>query len=116
MKEYANGGSTQREQYFGFRLCGARNVIECSFGRLKARFAALKKDTDINLDDLPLVIYSCFVLHNFCEENKDSVCEELVRTVVSEERRSQPSAGSVTPSNECEGKRARRVLTKYLDP
>ena len=87
MKEYANGGSTQREQYFGFRLCGARNVIECSFGRLKARFAALKKDTDINLDDLPLVIYSCFVLHNFCEENKDSVCEELVRTVVSEEQR-----------------------------
>ena len=111
-KEYANRGSTQREQYFGFRLCSARNVIECAFGCLKARFAALKRDMDINLTDLPSVIYSCFVLHNFCEENKESVCEELVMTVVSEEQRSQPTGESATTSNECEGKRARRVLTK----
>ena len=116
MKEYANGGATQSEQYFGYRLCSARNVIECSFGRLKARFAALKREMDINLVDLPSVIYACFVLHNFCEENKESVCEELVRAVVSEEHRSQPTVQSATPSNECEGKRARRVLTKYLDP
>lgn len=53
MKEYANGGSTVQEQYFGYRLCSARNVIECLFGRLKARFAALKRAMDINLDDLP---------------------------------------------------------------
>ena len=38
MKEYANGGSTEQEQYFGYRLCSARNVSECAFGRLKARF------------------------------------------------------------------------------
>ena len=44
MKEYANGGSSRQEQYFGLNLCSARNVIECSFGRLKARFGALKKD------------------------------------------------------------------------
>ena len=25
MKEYANGGSTHQEQYFGMTLCGARN-------------------------------------------------------------------------------------------
>ena len=66
MKEYANGGSTAREQYFGYRLCSAWNVIECAFGRLKARFGALKRFMDINMDDLPFVIYSCFVLHNFC--------------------------------------------------
>ncbi|KAF3852604.1 hypothetical protein F7725_005959 [Dissostichus mawsoni] len=30
-----------------------------------ARFAALRRPMDINLDDLPHVIYSCFVLHNF---------------------------------------------------
>ena len=36
MKEFANGGSTRQEQYFGYRLCSATNVIECSFGRLKA--------------------------------------------------------------------------------
>jgi len=38
MKEYAGGGSTPQEQYFGLKLCSARFVIECVFGQLKARF------------------------------------------------------------------------------
>lgn len=41
MKEYVNGGSNAQEQYFGLCLCRARMVIECAFGRLKARFGAL---------------------------------------------------------------------------
>ena len=76
MKEYANGGSNQQEQYFGYKLCSTRNVIECSFGRLKARFSALRRPMDINLTDLPAVIYACFVLHNYCELNGESVSEE----------------------------------------
>ena len=42
MKEYFNGGSNPQEQYFGFKLCSAHNVIECSFGRLKAMFSVLR--------------------------------------------------------------------------
>ena len=47
----------QKEQYFtnSYRLCSARNVIECAFGRLKARFGYLKRAMDINLDELPYV-------------------------------------------------------------
>ena len=75
MKEYANGGSTRQEQYFGLNLCSARNVIECSFGRLKARFGCLKRAMDINIAEVPFVIYECFVLHNFCEINGESVAE-----------------------------------------
>ena len=117
MKEYANGGATVQEQYFGYKLCSARNVIECAFGRLKSRFSALRREMDINLHDLPTVIYACFVLHNFCEINKESVCEDQVRLVMEEQQRSQPTTQRTTvQSNENEGKRARRVLTKYLDP
>ncbi|XP_065190626.1 uncharacterized protein LOC135821556 [Sycon ciliatum] len=47
MKEYAGGGSTPQEQYFGLKLCRARMVIECAFGRLKARFGILKRSMDI---------------------------------------------------------------------
>ena len=43
MKEYSSGGSTPEEQYFGLCLCRACKVIECAFGCLKARFAALKR-------------------------------------------------------------------------
>lgn len=57
MKEYAGGGVNCHEQYFGYRLCSASNVMECSIGKLKARFGCLKWAMDINMCDLPNVIY-----------------------------------------------------------
>ena len=118
MKEYVNGGSTQQEHYFGLNICSARNVIECAFSRLKARFGALKRAMDINLD-LPFVIYACFVLHNFCKINKESMDEDEVRRAINYEREFQSSPIGNKCSSECneaEGKRVRRVLTKYFDP
>ena len=116
MKEYASGGSTPQEQYFGLCLCRARMVIECAFGRLKARFAALRRPMDTNMDELPYVIYACFVLHNFCEE---SVNEQSVLETIDSAHNLQPPSeinNYLTDCNEMEGKRVRRVLTKYLDP
>ena len=73
MNEFANGDRTPEEKFFGYRLSLARMVIECTFGRLKARFGCLKKGMDINIDDLPYVIHSCFALHNFCEINNEVI-------------------------------------------
>ena len=119
MKEYAGGGVNCHEQYFGYRLCSARNVIECSFGKLKARFGCLKRAMDINMSDLPNVIYSCFVLHNYCELNNESVHEESVRSAVTYDQQFQPETipnRYITDSNEAEGKKIRRILTQYFDP
>ena len=38
MKEFASGGITREQQFFGWKLSSSRMVIECSFGRLKARW------------------------------------------------------------------------------
>ncbi|CAL9695438.1 unnamed protein product [Knipowitschia caucasica] len=118
MKEYANGGSTVQEQYFGLSLCRARMVIECAFGRLKARFGALRRPMDINLHDLPFVIYSCFVLHNYCEALKDPVDDSYVTEAVQHDRDYQPASEPDVRGDRLttEGKRVRRVLTQYLDP
>lgn len=119
MKEYSNGGATPQEQYFGLCLCRSRTVIECSFGRLKARFAALKRPMDINLNDLPHVIYACFVLHNYCEASKERLEEQSVLSAIQHDQELQPPTQSnnfVTDCNEAEGKRIRRVVTKFLDP
>lgn len=119
MKEYAAGGSNRREQYFGYRLCSARNIIECAFGRLKARFSCLKRAMDINLDELPFVIYACFVLHNYCEMNNECVSEDRVRSSLSYDHLFQPETlpnRYITDCNETEGQRVRKVLAKYLDP
>ena len=119
MKEYAGRGMNSQEQYFGYRLCSARNVIECAFGRLKARFGCLKQAMDINLDDLSNVIYACFVLHNYCELNDEFVNEKSVKSAVCYDREFQPDTTAnryMTDCNETEGKRIRRILTNYYDP
>ena len=53
MKEYTGGGATVQEQYFGMTLCRCRSVIECAFGRLKARFGMLRRAMDVSLMTCP---------------------------------------------------------------
>ena len=71
-------------------------VIECSFGRLKAWFGALKRCMDINLDELADVICACFVLPNFCELNNERINEECVTAAINYDREFQPT---VVPNN-----------------
>ena len=119
MKEYSNGGKTVKEQYFGLKLCQARMVIECSFGQLKARFGALSRAMDINLDDLPYIIYARFILHNFCEHNNETISEDKVSEAIDNDREFQPppqAKNCRTDCNEVEGKRVRTMLTRFFDP
>ena len=93
--------------------------IKCAFGHLKAKFAALKRSMDINLQDLPHVIYTFFVLHNFCEDSKETVTDHSVLGTIQCDNNPQPSTqrnNYITDCTEGGGKRVRRVLTKYLDP
>ena len=78
MKEFASGGKNEEEQFFGYRLSSARMVIECAFWRMKVRFGCLRRDMDINLDDLTYIIHSCFILHNFCEIHKEPINPQYV--------------------------------------
>lgn len=58
-------------------------VIECIIGRHKARFGCLKRNIDINFDNLPHVIHHCFILHNFCKINKEQT-EQINRQQVTD--------------------------------
>lgn len=93
-------------------------VIECAFGRLKARFGALKRAMDINIHELPFVIYACFVLHNYCEASKDKVDDSHVTEAIQHDKDNQPDSEPEVRRNSLtnEGKRVRRVLMQYLDP
>lgn len=118
IKEYAGGGVTPQEQFFGYRLCSARNVIECAFGRLKARFGALRRAMDINILELPYVIYTCFILHNFCELHGEHIGDELVHAAVTYEREFQPLADNnqfYVNNNETGGKQIRKIFSMFFD-
>ena len=94
MKEFIDGRKNQLEQFYGFRLSSARMVIECSFGMLKARFGSLRRDMDINLNDLTPVIHACFILHNICEIRNESISQQEVETTMKYDKEFQPSKQS----------------------
>ena len=66
MKEYGENAINEKA-IFNQILRGGRNQIECAFGRLKACWQILNRPMNLKQEDLPTIIYSCFVLHNFCE-------------------------------------------------
>ena len=66
MKEYET--CTNNEQViFNNLLRSGRNQIECAFGRLKARWSILTRKINLKLEAVPIVVYACFALHNYCE-------------------------------------------------
>ena len=66
-----------------------RNVIECAFGRLKARWRILNRPLDIAIDYIPNLVFACFILHNFCESRKAVVNLECVNMQVISEKDKQ---------------------------
>ncbi|XP_015753379.1 PREDICTED: putative nuclease HARBI1 [Acropora digitifera] len=118
MKEFANGGSTSTEQIFGYRISSSRMVIECAFGRLKGRWGALPRAIDISLDNLPNVVFACFVLHNYCEVHRETLSEEKLKESCSYEREFQPTTctpGYGAAFNETCGKHIRQIFAKFFD-
>ena len=63
MKEYQSCSSNS-EVIFNNLLRSARNQVECSFVRLKARWDFLRRMVDLKLETVPIVVYCCFVLKN----------------------------------------------------
>ncbi|CAB3978951.1 Hypothetical predicted protein [Paramuricea clavata] len=118
MKEFAKGGSTPQQQFFGYRLSSSRMVVECAFGRLKARFGILRRPMDLSLDNIITTIHACFILNNFCEIHNETVGDELIRAVQRYDQEFQPPShvgNAVVHNNERGGKAIRNVFMKYFE-
>ena len=86
-------------------------VIECAFGRLKARFASMNKNVDIDLKDLPNVIYACFVSHNFCEIHNELIYQNDVSNALKNDAQFQTQIrGNYTINNNEGNRKAIRKL------
>ena len=97
-------------------LSSARMTIECAFGRLKARFSALRREMDLCQSDLPNVIYSCFVLHNFCEMRKEKIPDDSVHIALQYDKEFQPPGTKNNyTSDEEAGKKARDIFKMHFN-
>ena len=59
-------------KYYNYRLSRARIVVENAFGRLKARWRQLLKQNDMSIENVPMVVTTCCILHNMCEKQGDA--------------------------------------------
>ncbi len=88
MKPYPNGAILNRSQRrFNKTLSSARSTVERAFGILKARWRILLKRLDNLFENIPEVILSCCILHNFCQEASEEFDdEEILHRIISIDR------------------------------
>ena len=112
MKEFLNAHNNE-EAIFNNMLRGARNPIECAFGRLKARWQVLNKGIDMALKSVPNVVYACFVLHNICKVKGVTIDDDIVAQQIAQDKLTQPNTGADRrySFNTAEGTYVRNVIT-----
>ena len=115
MKEFTTC-ITNEQVMFNDLLRSSRNPIECAYGRLKERWQILNKPIDLKLEHVPQIIYSCFVLHNFCEINGMSLDDDRVQRQIELDKQVQPNVApdKIFSYNSVDGERVRDVITAYI--
>ncbi|GMN53071.1 hypothetical protein TIFTF001_022210 [Ficus carica] len=70
---YTKQNLTWSQHAFNEKIGDVQNVAKEAFARLKGRWSCLQKRTEVKLQDLPVVLGACCVLHNICEMNNDVI-------------------------------------------
>ncbi|XP_060095048.1 uncharacterized protein LOC132572218 isoform X2 [Heteronotia binoei] len=115
----------RRERNFDSTLHRARNVAECAFERLKARWRCLSARLNVFQENVTSVVRACVILHNICEEKG----HELLREE-SEQDRTPAGCCDAKPAEEhteaavesdpnagqhlAEGEAVREVIANYM--
>lgn len=74
---YTHPNLTWSQHAFNEKVEEIGSVAKEAFARLKGRWSCLQKRTEIKLQDLPVVLGACCVLHNICETRNEGMDAEL---------------------------------------
>ena len=117
MKEYITCKNNE-EVIFNNLPRSGRKQIECSFGRLKARWSILTRKMNPKLETIPIVVNACFILRNYCEISNFPLDEELVTAQIKLNRETEEAyKGTPDPlfTYDVEnGKNYRSIITRYI--
>ncbi|KAK7388222.1 hypothetical protein VNO78_23032 [Psophocarpus tetragonolobus] len=64
---YTHQNLTWTQHAFNEKLGDIHNIAKDAFARLKGRWSCLQKRTEVKLQDLPVLLGACCVLHNICQ-------------------------------------------------
>ncbi|KAL2945216.1 Protein ALP1-like [Bienertia sinuspersici] len=74
---YTHQNLTWTQHAFNEKIGEVLKVGANAFGRLKKRWACLQKRTEVKLQELPVLLGACCVLHNICEMRKEGIEPEI---------------------------------------
>ncbi|KAD2394111.1 hypothetical protein R6Q59_033842 [Mikania micrantha] len=86
---YTQPHLTWTQHAFNEKIDEILKVSKDAFARLKRRWSCLQKRTEMKLQDLPVVLGACCVLHNICEL-RDELIEPVSVVEVSDDERMVP--------------------------
>ncbi|GAB2223568.1 hypothetical protein Droror1_Dr00017709 [Drosera rotundifolia] len=82
---YTQQNLTWTQHAFNEKIREIHEVAKDAFARLKGRWSCLQKRTEVKLQDLPVVLGACCVLHNICEMRGEVIDSELKFELVDDE-------------------------------
>lgn len=82
---YTQQNLTWTQHAFNEKIGEVTRIAKDSFARLKGRWGCLQKRTEVKLQDLPVVLGACCVLHNICEMNNEQLDPLLQFELVDDE-------------------------------
>ncbi|GFP79429.1 putative nuclease harbi1 [Phtheirospermum japonicum] len=91
---YSHQNLTWTQHAFNEKIEDVQRIAKESVMRLKARWSCLQKRTEMKLQDLPVVLGACCVLHNICEMRNEGLSPELRFEVFDDEIVPENSVGS----------------------
>lgn len=82
---YTQQHLTWTQHAFNEKTGDIQRIAKDAFARLKGRWSCLQKRTEVKLQDLPVVLGACCVLHNICELRNDEMDPELKFDLIDDE-------------------------------
>ncbi|KAK7354627.1 hypothetical protein VNO80_20092 [Phaseolus coccineus] len=73
---YTHPNLTWTQHAFNEKIEEIQGTAKQAFAKLKARWGCLQKRTEVKLQDLPVVLGACCVLHNICEMRNEQMDSE----------------------------------------
>ncbi|XP_057731252.1 protein ALP1-like [Arachis stenosperma] len=93
---YSQHNLTWTQHAFNDKIGEVQKIAKDAFERLKSRWCCLQKRTEVKLQDLPVLLGACCVLHNICELRDEEMDPDLKFHLVDDEMVPQVALRSMT--------------------
>ena len=81
----ASGSITWTQHAFNEKISDIQKIAKDAFSRLKGRWRCLENLSELKLEELPVVVGACCVLHNICEQRNEVFDPNLSIELVDDE-------------------------------